>query len=166
MQAEHGSSQEAGVNRQRPDAGALQFHGHPVSDHARPSDLAKAEFGHFDLEKLVWPKHNVKGIKLPVRSTSTPTVRCRSISGLLGWCRPNVCAGLKSKSCSRVPDHQLYDLKRIAISLMLTGQGVSHEAISHYVDHKGDLETTMIYDLGLIDPLLPATERLGALFGI
>ncbi|MFD1984688.1 hypothetical protein ACFSOZ_19260 [Mesorhizobium newzealandense] len=49
---------------------------------------------------------------------------------------------------------------------MLTGQGVSHEAISHYVDHKGDLETTMIYDLGLIDPLLPATERLGALFGI
>ncbi|WP_320310627.1 hypothetical protein [Mesorhizobium australafricanum] len=31
---------------------------------ARPSDLAKAEFDHFDLDKLVWHKHNTKGIKL------------------------------------------------------------------------------------------------------
>ncbi|WP_245331231.1 hypothetical protein [Mesorhizobium sophorae] len=61
-----------------------------------------------------------------------------------------------------VPEYfQLYDLKRIAISLMLTAQGVSHEAISHYVDHKGNHETTMIYDLGLVDPLRPVTERLG-----
>ncbi|ESZ29653.1 hypothetical protein [Mesorhizobium sp. L2C067A000] len=49
---------------------------------------------------------------------------------------------------------------------MLTRQGVSHEAISHYVDHKRNLETTMIYDLGLVDPLRPVTERLGALLGI
>ncbi len=61
---------------------------------------------------------------------------------------------------------QLYDLKRIAISLMLAGQGVLHEAISHYVDHKGNLETTMIYDLGLVDPMRPVTEKLGALLGI
>lgn len=31
---------------------------------ARPSDLAKAEFDHFDLESLIWHKHNTKGIKL------------------------------------------------------------------------------------------------------
>jgi integrase len=31
---------------------------------ARPSDLTNAEFEHFDLEKLVWHKHNTKGIKL------------------------------------------------------------------------------------------------------
>ncbi|MBB3134186.1 hypothetical protein FHS26_001902 [Rhizobium pisi] len=66
-----------------------------------------------------------------------------------------------------MPDYfQLYDLKRIAISLMLAGQGVSHEAISHYVDHKGNLETTMIYDLGLVDPLRPVTEKLGDLLGV
>ncbi|RYE61415.1 MAG: hypothetical protein EOO82_01915 [Oxalobacteraceae bacterium] len=31
---------------------------------ARPSDLNNAEFDHFDLDKLVWHKHNTKGIKL------------------------------------------------------------------------------------------------------
>lgn len=31
---------------------------------ARPSDLNKAEFDHFDLEKLIWHKHNTKGIQL------------------------------------------------------------------------------------------------------
>jgi hypothetical protein len=63
------------------------------------------------------------------------------------------------KSLPGVPEFfQLYDLKRIAISLMLTGQGVSREAVSHYVDHKGNLETTMIYDLGLVDPLRPVTQ--------
>jgi hypothetical protein len=49
---------------------------------------------------------------------------------------------------------------------MLTGQGVSREAVSHYVDHKGNLETTMIYDLGLVDPLRPVTQRLGELAGL
>ncbi|MDX8443072.1 hypothetical protein [Mesorhizobium australafricanum] len=31
---------------------------------ARPSDLAKAEFDHFDSDKLIWQKHNTEGIKL------------------------------------------------------------------------------------------------------
>ncbi len=31
---------------------------------ARPGDLNNAEFSHFDLDKLVWHKHNTKGIKL------------------------------------------------------------------------------------------------------
>ena len=82
--------------------------------------------------------------------------------------RDNFRKGLdRFKAFLDVPDYfQLYDLKRIAISLMLTGQGVSHEALSHYVDHKGNLETTAIYDLGLVDPLRPVTERLGALLGV
>lgn len=82
--------------------------------------------------------------------------------------RDNFRKGLdRFKALDGVPDHfQLYDLKRIAISLMLTGQGVSHEALSHYVDHKGNLATTAIYDLGLVDPLRPVTERLGALLGL
>lgn len=36
---------------------------------------------------------------------------------------------------------------------MLTGQGVSHDILSHYIDHKGNLATTATYDLGLVDPL-------------
>ena len=38
--------------------------GASVKTLARPSDLAKAEFDHFDLESLIWHKHNTKGIKL------------------------------------------------------------------------------------------------------
>ncbi|MER8606591.1 integrase family protein [Mesorhizobium sp. M0663] len=158
---------------------------------ARPSDLAKAEFDHFDLEKLVWHKHNTKGIKL---SRSLYEYAYRSVpihlrvAGMvqaqrLRWPdskllfpshtdmtqpRDNFRKGLdRFKALPGVPEYfQLYDLKRIAISLMLAGQGVSHEAISHYVDHKGNLETTMIYDLGLVDPMRPVTEKLGALLGI
>jgi hypothetical protein len=71
------------------------------------------------------------------------------------------------KTLDGVPEHfQLYDLKRIAISLTLAGQGVSHEALSHYVDHKGNLARTAIYDLGLVDPMRPVTERLGVLLGL
>jgi len=82
--------------------------------------------------------------------------------------RDNFRRGLaRFKALPGVPDYlQLYDLKRIAISLMLAGQGVSHEAISHYVDHKGNLETTMIYDLGLVDPFRPVTDKLGDLLGV
>ncbi|SFP58512.1 protein of unknown function [Mesorhizobium sp. NFR06] len=158
---------------------------------ARPSDLAKAEFEHFELETLVWHKHNTKGIKLsrslyeyayrsvPIHSRVAAMVRAQRQrwpdSKLLfpshtdqSQPRDNFRKSLdRFKALPGVPKHfQLYDLKRIAISLMLTGQGVSHEAISHYVDHKGNLETTMIYDLGLVDPLRPVTERLGALLGI
>lgn len=158
---------------------------------ARPSDLAKAEFDHFDLEKLVWHKHNTKGIQLsralyeysyrsvPIHSRVAAMVQAQR----LRWPesklvfpshrdptqpRDNFRKGLdRFKALPGVPPYfQLYDLKRIAISLMLTGQGVSHEAISHYVDHKGNLETTMIYDLGLVDPLRPVTERLGVLLGL
>ncbi|TCQ16392.1 tyrosine-type recombinase/integrase [Rhizobium sp. PP-CC-3G-465] len=158
---------------------------------ARPSDLNLATFAHFDLEKLIWHKHNTKGIKLsraayeyayrsvPIHTRVAAMVRTQRerwpdsdlvfpSHGDSAKPRDNFRKGLaRFKKLKGVPDHfQLYDLKRIAISLMLTGQGVSHEAISHYVDHKGNLETTMIYDLGLVDPLRPVTERLGALLGV
>jgi len=158
---------------------------------ARPSDLAKAEFGHFDLEKLVWRKHNTKGIKLsrsiyehayrsvPIHLRVAGMVQAQRLrwpeSTLLfpshtdtTQPRDNFRKGLdRFKALPGVPEYfQLYDLKRIAISLMLTAQGVSHEAVSHYVDHKGNLGTTMIYDLHLVDPLRPVTEKLGALLGI
>lgn len=149
---------------------------------ARPSDLNNAEFDHFDLEKLVWHKHNTKGIKLsrsiyeyafrtvPIHPKVADMVRTQRArwpeSKLLfpshtdqTQPRDNFRKGLdRFKSLDGVPDHfQLYDLKRIAISLMLTGQGVSQDALSHYVDHKGNLATTAIYDLGLVDPLRPVS---------
>jgi len=158
---------------------------------ARPSDLNNAEFSHFDLEKLVWHKHNTKGIKLsrslyeytyrsvPIHPKVADMVRAQRArwpeTKLLfpshtdpTLPRDNFRKGLdRFKALDGVPPYfQLYDLKRIAISLMLTGQGVSHEAISHYVDHKGNLETTAIYDLGLVDPMRPVTEKLGILLGV
>jgi integrase len=158
---------------------------------ARPSDLATAKFEHFDLEKLIWHKHNTKGIKLsratyeyayrsvPIHPKVAEFVRrqrdCWPESDLLFPShtdptkpRDNFRKGLERfKTLPGVPDYfQLYDLKRIAISLMLTGQGVSHEAVSHYVDHKGNITTTMIYDLGLVDPLRPVTQKLGEMLGI
>jgi len=158
---------------------------------ARPSDLNNAEFSHFDLEKLVWHKHNTKGIKLS-RSLYEYTFRSVPIHPKVAqmveaqrarWPesklvfpshtdpalpRESFRKGVdRFKTLPGVPAYfQLYDLKRIAISLMLTGQGVSHEALSHYVDHKGNLETTAIYDLGLVDPLRPVTEKLGNLLGL
>lgn len=155
---------------------------------ARPSDLTNAEFAHFDLERLIWHKHNTKGIKLsraayeyayrsvPIHPQVAEMVRNQQRrwpeAALVfpshrdqSQPRDNFQKGLtRFKSLPGVPAHfQLYDLKRIAISLMLTGQGVSREAVSHYVDHKGNLETTMIYDLGLVDPLRPVSDHLGAL---
>ena len=158
---------------------------------ARPGDLVKAEFDHFDLDKLIWHKHNTKGIKLsrslyeysyrsvPIHPKVALMVRAqhrRWSEGKLLFPshtdptrpRDNFTKGLERfKGLPDVPPYfQLYDLKRIAISLMLTGQGVSHEALSHYVDHKGNLATTAIYDLGLVDPMRPVTERLGSLLGL
>jgi integrase len=158
---------------------------------ARPSDLLNAKFEHFDLEKLIWHKHNTKGIKLSraayeyaFRSVPIhPKVAELAEAQRLCWPdsvllfpshtdttrpRESFRKGLaRFKALPGVPEYfQLYDLKRIAISLMLTGQGVSHDAVSHYVDHKGNLETTMIYDLGLVDPLRPVTEKLGQLLGV
>ncbi len=158
---------------------------------ARPSDLTSAEFDHFDLDRLIWNKHNTKGIKLsrslyewayrtvPIHTRVAQMVReqrSRWPDSKLVFPsyqdqtlpRDNFRKGLlKFRTLKGVPNYfQLYDLKRIAISLMLTGQGVSREAVSHYVDHKGNLETTMIYDLGLVDPMRPVTERLGELVGV
>ncbi|RUW61808.1 integrase, partial [Mesorhizobium sp. M4B.F.Ca.ET.049.02.1.2] len=116
-----------------------------VPIHSRVADMVQAQRLRWPESKLLFPSHT---------DQTQP--------------RDNFRKGLERfKALPGVPAYfQLYDLKRIAISLMLTGQGVSHEAISHYVDHKGNLETTMIYDLGLVDPLRPVTQKLGDLLGI
>ena len=158
---------------------------------ARPTELMHARFEHFDLERLIWHKHNTKGIKLsraaseyayrsvPIHPKVAELVRQQQsrwpeaelvfpshIDPTLS--RDNFRKPLaRFKELEGVPDYfQLYDLKRIAISLMLVGQGVRREDVSHYVDHKGNLETTMIYDLGFVDPLRPVTDRLGQLLGV
>lgn len=155
---------------------------------ARPKEVREAEFDHFDLEELVWHKHNTKGLKLS-RSISEyeyrsvpihPRVADIVIRQRKRWpeakyvfpChldperpRNNFQRAIQRfKVLPDVPDYfQLYDLKRIAISLMITGQGVSRDAVSHYVDHRGNLDTTLIYDLGFVDPMRPVTKRLGEL---
>lgn len=155
---------------------------------ARPNELRNARFSHFDLEQRVWHKHDTKGLKLsrniiehqfrsvPVHSRVVDIL----IAQRIRWPdsefvfpshidqskpRDNFKRSLQRfKSLSGVPEYfQLYDLKRMAISLMMTGQGVSRDAVSHYVDHKGNLETTLIYDLGLVEPLRPVATRLGEL---
>lgn len=158
---------------------------------ARPKELTEAEFSHFDLEKLIWHKHNTKGIKLsrrpyeyafrsiPIHQRVADIVQAqRNLypgSHLVfpsqkdaTQPRDNFKRQLhKFKELDGVPDHfQLYDLKRIAISLMLVGQGVRREDVSHYVDHRGNLATTMIYDLGFVDPMRPVSDRLGELLGV
>ena len=158
---------------------------------ARPVELISAEFEHFDLERLIWHKHKTKGIKL---SRAAYEYECRSVpihdkvaelveDQRRRWPEaPYVFPSHRDPSKPRdnfrkpyarfkmldgVPSHfQLYDLKRIAISLMLTAQGVSRETVSHYADHKGNLEMTMVYDLGFVDPLRPVTNRLGELLGV
>ncbi|MEM5585234.1 integrase family protein [Roseibium sp. AS2] len=158
---------------------------------ARPTELTHAKFEHFDLERLIWHKHNTKGIKLS-RAASEYAYRSVPIHPKVAdlvrqqrsrWPeaelvfpshadpalpRDNFRKPLvRFKELEGVPSYfQLYDLKRIAISLMLVGQGVRREDVSHYVDHKGNLETTMIYDLGFVDPLRPVTDRLGQLLGV
>lgn len=158
---------------------------------ARPNEVKHAEFCHFDLDQLIWHKHNTKGLKLS-RKTSEYAYRSvpihRRVADIVSAQRqrwpharflfPCIRDGERPrdnfqkafqrfKALPEVPDHfQLYDLKRIAISLMLTARGVSREVVSHYVDHHGNLETTMIYDLGLVDPLRPVTQRLGELLGV
>ncbi|MCW2307359.1 tyrosine-type recombinase/integrase [Rhodobium gokarnense] len=158
---------------------------------ARPNELRHAEFAHFDLDQLIWHKHHTKGIKLsravyeyayrsvPIHPKVAELVRRQRSR----W--PNAALVFPShadptqprdnfrkplarfKQLDGVPEHfQLYDLKRIAISLMLVGQGVRREDVSHYVDHKGNLETTMIYDLGFVDPMRPVTDKLGQLLGV
>lgn len=158
---------------------------------ARPKELVEAEFSHFDLEQLIWHKHNTKGIKLsrktyeyafrsiPIHQRVADIVRAqrqRYPGSRLVF--PSHTDATKPrdnfkrqiarfKQLHGVPEYfQLYDLKRIAISLMLVGQGVRREDVSHYVDHRGNLETTMIYDLGFVDPMRPVSDRLGELLGV
>lgn len=158
---------------------------------ARPKELTEAEFSHFELDRLIWHKHNTKGIKLsrrpyeyafrsiPIHQRVADIVAAQRQlypgSHLVfpsqkdaSQPRDNFKRQLhKFKQLDGVPDHfQLYDLKRIAISLMLVGQGVRREDVSHYVDHRGNLETTMIYDLGFVDPMRPVSDRLGELLGV
>ncbi len=158
---------------------------------ARPNELMQAEFSHFDLKRLVWDKHNTKGIKL---SGATYEYAYRSVPihprvatlveqqkqrwpasryvfpshRDINQPRDNFKRQIEQfRQLESIPDtFQMYDLKRIAISLMLVGQGVRREDVSHYVDHKGNLETTMIYDLGFVEPLRPITDRLGQLLGV
>lgn len=158
---------------------------------ARPKELRLAEFAHFDLERLVWHKHNTKGIKLS-RAVSEYAFRTvpihprvadiiqhqRKLYPKTKYVFPDLKVmtdprrtfkdeGMKFKKMAGVPAFfQLYDLKRISISLMLVGQGVRREDVSHYVDHKGNLETTAIYDLGFVDPLRPVAKKLGEALGI
>lgn len=158
---------------------------------ARPTEVKLAKFEHFDLERLIWHKHNTKGIKL---SRNRYEYAYRSVP-----IHPKV-AELVSQQHNRWPDSellfpnhtdqtqprdnfnraiqrfkkldgvpeyfQLYDLKRMAISLMITGQGIRREDVSHYVDHKGNLDTTLIYDLGFVDPLRPLTQKLAELLKV
>uniref|UniRef100_UPI000A62C702 tyrosine-type recombinase/integrase n=2 Tax=Leisingera sp. ANG-M1 TaxID=1577895 RepID=UPI000A62C702 len=158
---------------------------------ARPAEVKQAKFEHFDLERLIWHKHNTKGIKLsrnryeyayrsvPIHPKVAELVREQRgrwpESGLLfpnhsdpSQPRDNFKRSIQSfKKLDGVPEYfQLYDLKRMAISLMITGQGVRREDVSHYVDHRGNLDTTMIYDLGFVDPLRPVTNKLGQLLGV
>ena len=158
---------------------------------ARPKELKETRFDHFNISRLIWNKHNTKGLKL---SKATYEYAYRSVpihpkvaelvqkqrerwphSELVFPSqtdqtkpRDNFAKVIKRfKELEGVPSHfQLYDIKRIAISLMLTGQGVRREDVSHYVDHKGNLETTMIYDLGFVDPMRPVAQKLGDLLGL
>lgn len=158
---------------------------------ARPIELKRAEFTHFDLDNLIWHKHNTKGLQLsratyeyayrsvPIHAKVAELVRSQRarwpesdllFPNHLDQTRPrdNFNKALnRFRQLDGVPDYfQLYDLKRMAISLMIVGQGVRREDVSHYVDHKGNLETTMIYDLGFVDPMRPVTDKLGELLGI
>lgn len=158
---------------------------------ARPNEVRSAEFSHFDLDKLVWHKHDTKGIKLSqaayeysYRSVPIhPKVGALITAQRERWPdsrfvfpsdqnpdqpRQTFATSFKHfKKLIDAPSHfQMYDLKRFSISLMMTGQVVSREAVSHYVDHKGNLETTMIYDLGLVEPLRPVSNKLGELLGV
>ncbi len=160
---------------------------------ARPTEVKSARFEHFDLRpnQLIWRKHNTKGIKLSNAAYEYtyravpihPKVAELVLAQRERWPdsellfpshadqtkpRDNFNRALQRfKRMDEVPDYfQLYDLKRMAISMMIAGQGVRREDVSHYVDHSGNLDSTMIYDLGFVDPLRPVTHKLGELLGV
>lgn len=158
---------------------------------ARPIELMRAEFSHFDLDRLIWHKHNTKGMKLsksiyeyeyrsvPIHTKVADLIRVQRerwphskyvfpLPKDSSQMRDNFRKGvLQFRKLEGVPDYfQMYDLKRIGISLMLVGQGVRREDVSHYVDHRGNIETTMIYNLGLVDPMRPVANQLGKILGV
>ncbi len=157
---------------------------------ARPSDVKRAKFEHFDLENLIWNKHNTKGIQLS-RQTYEFSYRSvpihKKVAELVTEQRKRwpdaeyVFPSSKDSSKHRddfsrqhqqfkelegVPDYfQVYDIKRMMISILLVGQGIPREDISHYVDHKGNLEMTMLYATNRVDPLRPVSEKVGEILG-
>ena len=54
----------------------------------------------------------------------------------------------------------------MAISLMISGNDVSRDDLSHLTDNNGRQSTTLIYDLGFVDPMRPVTDKLGELLGV
>lgn len=158
---------------------------------ARPNELRHAKFEHFDLKELIWHKHNTKGIKLsrslyeyafrsvPIHPKVAEIVSLQRQRWLdsefvfpnhddMSKPRDNFSRALKRfRTLEDIPNHfQMYDVKRIAISLMITGQGVRREDVSHYVDHRGNLDSTLIYDMGFVEPMRPVTDKLGELLGV
>lgn len=153
---------------------------------ARPAELTRAKFEHFELtDKPVWHKHNTKGIKLsreqyeyefrtiPIHERVADLVSQQRErwpdSDLVfpnhsnqSLPRNNFSRALKRfKQLEGVPDHfQLYDLKRVAISLMLVGQGIRREDLAQYADHV-DVASTLKYNLHFVDPLRIVPAQLG-----
>ena len=144
---------------------------------ARPTEVRHAQFDHFDFTRLVWNRHNTKGMKLS-RSTYEYAFRAVPIHPKVAelikvqrakWPdskyvfpnhsdptqpRDNFQRALRRfKKLDGIPEHfQLYDIRRMAVSMMIAGQGMMREDVSHLLDHSS-LSTTMIYDLGFVDPL-------------
>ncbi len=158
---------------------------------ARPVEVKSARFDHFDLtDRLVWRKHDTKGVKLskatyefisravPIHPKVAELVRAQRSrwpdSELLfpnrsdpTRPRDNFTRALtRFRALEGVPDHfQIYDLKRISISMLISGQGIRREEVSHYIGHRS-VSSTIAYDLGFVDPLRPVTEKLGEVLGI
>lgn len=74
--------------------------------------------------------------------------------------RQNFCRSLKEFKEAAGVDFEPYDLKRIAISSLMAGNLANRDMLSHYVDHKGNLTTTMIYDLGMVEPLRGVADNI------
>ncbi len=157
---------------------------------ARPTEVKHAKFSDFDIEKLVWNRRNTKGMKLsratyefefrtvPIhpkvvelirfqraRWPDSPYVFPNRVDQSLP--RDNFQRAIQRfKKLEGVPSHlQLYDIRRMSVSMVIAGQGVIREDVSQLLDHSS-LAMTMHYDLGFVDPLRPVTERLGEVLGV
>ncbi|MDD9920431.1 MAG: tyrosine-type recombinase/integrase [Alphaproteobacteria bacterium] len=180
--AEQGKRTEAQLKQQNEGMQELcRYLGILLLTMARPSEVLNAQYSHFDHEGLVWKKHMTKGIKLsnqdeysfraiPIPQAVSDLIRQqKELHPKCSYIFPQRNADLprdnfrKSfdtlKRVSQLPEQlQIYDLKRIAISTLLMEKGLDPKYVSHYVDHKGNLDTTRIYDLGLVDLMRPVSE--------